>query len=80
VQASVFMVAGETRKQNVTVSPDLLNEWIAALGHITACEGMKRAGLLILNEDIGITTIRTSTATLTDRGMQAGLNLRSNMN
>lgn len=79
-QASILMVVGETGKQNVTVSPELIYEWIAALRYITALEGMKRSGLVILNEEIGITTIRNATVTLTDRGIRAGLNLRSNMN
>jgi hypothetical protein len=80
VQASILMVAGETGKQNVTVSPDLIYEWMAALRYITALERMKRSGLVILNDEIGITTMRNATVTLTDRGMQAGLDLRSNMN
>lgn len=80
VQASILMVVGETQKQNVTVSPDLIYEWIAALRYITALEGMKRSGLVILNEEIGITTIRNATVTLTGRGMQAGLDLRASMN
>lgn len=45
VQASILMVVGETGKQNVTVSPDLIYEWIAALGYIAALEDMKRTGL-----------------------------------
>lgn len=79
VQASLFMVAAETGKQNVTVSPDLIYEWIASLRFIVGFEEMKRCGLVILNQDLGLTTIDEATVTLTDRGMQAGLDLRSKM-
>ena len=80
VQASILLVVGETGKQDVTVSPELIYEWVVALGYITALERMKRSGLVILNGEIGITTIRNATVTLTDRGMKAGIELRSNMN
>lgn len=80
VQASILIVVGETGKQNVTVSPELIYEWIVALGYITALERMKRSEFVILNGEIGITTLRNATVTLTDRGMKAGIEMRSNMN
>lgn len=79
VQASILAVAAETGKHSVTVSPELLYEWVGALGFIVALERMKRDELIELDVDVGISTIREAKVTLTDRGMQAGLDLRSRM-